>query len=223
MKFMHCIPVAMIVACTCLPASAQWKVIDVKQAVLQVASWKTQSEQMIKSLSQTKQTLESMTGVRSMSSVLNGARTFLPNDINQALTTLTPRGANIRSAQAVLTADQLAQLPASARAFMENSRILSAAHQSMAQDAYNDAVERQSRLNTLGAERAKVIDMKGAADLANAIAIENAALQKDHIQLVAAANNMTAQAAAQENMINEMRAASAGTGNFPQISTALPW
>jgi type IV secretion system protein VirB5 len=45
---------------------------------------------------------------------------------------------------------------------------------------------------------------------------------KDQNQLTAAANGAAAQEEAQRLMIDQMRAASSGQGNFPKIDTSLP-
>lgn len=69
-------------------AAAGIPVIDaasIAQAIKQVDAWKTQGTQMVSQLNQLQTTYQSMTGNRGMATVLNGARSTLPPDLNQAL------------------------------------------------------------------------------------------------------------------------------------------
>jgi type IV secretion system protein VirB5 len=105
--------------------------------------------------------------------------------------------------------------------FVSQAQNLSAANQAMAQNAFNDAAARESRLQTMTAALAGTQDPKAAYDLANRIAIEHAALLKDQNQLEAAANGAAAQDRAQSLMVSQMRAASAGT-TIPKLDFTQP-
>lgn len=201
-----------------LTAHAQLLVTDPKalaEAVKQVRAWEQQYAQM-------RMQIESMTGNRGMASLLPAAMRVLPPDWTQSMTQLSSLAQEIRSAQAILTPRQAASLSPSLQSFLSQAQNISAANQAMAQAAYNDATVREQRLRTLTGALATTNDPKAAYDLANAIAIEHAALVKDQNQLAAAGNGAVAQTEAQRLMSNQMRAAASGQGNFPAIDTSLP-
>lgn len=190
-------------------------IANVTQAIKQVAAWEQQAMQM-------RQQITALTGPRGMATLLPALAPVLPADWHKAMTDLSPLAQQLRAAQAVLTPSQLAALPAGMRDFVTQTAQLSAANQALAQSAYNDAAARQARLATMTGALASSQDPKAAYDLANAIAIEHAGLLQDQNQLLAASNGAAAQMQAQQRMIDEMRAASAGTGNFPKIDISLP-
>jgi type IV secretion system protein VirB5 len=201
-----------------LTAQAQLVVTDPKalaEAVKQVRAWEQQYAQM-------RMQIESMTGNRGMAGLLPAAMRVLPPDWTQSMTQLSALAQEIRSAQAILTPRQAASLSPSLQSFLSQAQNISAANQAMAQAAYNDATVREQRLRTLTGALATTNDPKAAYDLANAIAIEHAALVKDQNQLAAAGNGAVAQTEAQRLMTNQMRAAASGQGNFPAIDTSLP-
>lgn len=201
-----------------LTAHAQLVVTDPKalaEAVKQVRAWEQQYAQM-------RMQIESMTGNRGMASLLPAATRVLPPDWTQSMTQLSTLAQEIKSAQAILTPRQAASLSPSLQSFLSQAQNISAANQAMAQAAYNDATVREQRLRTLTGALATTNDPKAAYDLANAIAIEHAALVKDQNQLAAAGNGAVAQTEAQRLMTNQMRAASSGQGNFPAVDTSLP-
>jgi type IV secretion system protein VirB5 len=199
-------------------ASAQLLTLDVAnltQAIQQVTAWAQQAKQM-------QNQITSMTGNRGMSTLLPASVPVMPSNWNSAMTTLTPSGQQIKSAQTVLTPQQTAALTPQMQSYLTQVQILSAANQSMSQAAYNDATARQARLQTLTAKLGTTNDPKSDAELANAIGIEHAGLVKDQNQLIAAANSQASQAQAQQLMINQMRTQTSGPGNFPKIDTSLP-
>lgn len=217
MKFKNLI-VAAVLGCGALTAQAQLVVTDPKalaEAVKQVRAWEQQYAQM-------RMQIDSMTGNRGMASLLPAAMHVLPPDWTQSMTQLSSLAQEIRSAQAILTPRQAASLSPSLQSFLSQAQNISAANQAMAQAAYNDATVREQRLRTLTGALATTNDPKAAYDLANAIAIEHAALVKDQNQLAAAGNGAVAQTEAQRLMTNQLRAASSGLGNFPAIDTSLP-
>lgn len=219
MKLKHFMLAAVIgTASMGMGAHAQMAVIDVKgisEAVKQVNAWKQQYAQMT-------QQIASMTGDRGMANLLSASKTVLPADWQRAMQDISPLAAQIKAAQSVLSPAQLAAMPPQLRALVDQAATQSAVNQATAQVAYNDANVRQARLRRLTTSLATAIDPKAAYDLGNAIAIERGYLEADHNQLQAAANGAAAQAVARERIINEMRATSAGTGNFPKIDISLP-
>lgn len=209
---------AALIGAASMGVQAAMLVIDPKaiaEAAKQVDAWRKQYEQMA-------QQIASMTGDRGMATLLSASKPMMPADWQQAMRDISPLAAQIKAAQAVLTPAQLAAMPASLRALVEQTATQSAVNQATAQVAYNDAAVRQARLQKLTASLATTNDPKAAYDLGNAIAIERGYLEADHNQLQAAANGAAAQAAARERIISEMRAASAGTGRFPKIDISLP-
>jgi type IV secretion system protein VirB5 len=217
MKYLNFIAVILLGSGT-LSAHAQLVVTDplgLAQAVKQVSAWEQQYAQM-------RIQIDSMTGSRGMAGLLPAATRILPPDWTQSMTQLSALAQEIRSAQAILTPAQAASLSPALQSFLSQSQSISAANQAMAQAAYNDATVREQRLRTLTGALATTNDPKAAYDLANAIAIEHTALVKDQNQLSAAGNGAAAQVEAQRLMINQMRAAASGQGNFPAIDTSMP-
>jgi type IV secretion system protein VirB5 len=217
MRYRNFIAAAMLGG-SMLSAQAQLVVTDptaLAEAVKQVRAWEQQYAQM-------RVQIDSMTGNRGMATLLPVSTRVLPSDWTQSMTQLSALAQEIRSAQAVLTPAQAASLSPPLQSFLSQSQNISAAHQAMAQAAYNDATVREQRLRTLTGALATTNDPKAAYDLSNAIAIEHAALVKDQNQLAAAGNGANAQTEAERLMVNQMRAASSGQGNFPTIDTSLP-
>lgn len=216
--------VAAALAWAAVPASAQMTVIDpavLGQAVKQVKAWADQYRQMNAQIESMQFQIKSMTGDRGMSRVLPDAVQALPPDWVQSMSNLSALAQQIRQTQAVLQPDQVARLSPDLQNFLAQAQNVSAANQAMAQVAFNDAVVRQSRLNSLVATLAGTDDPKAAYDLANRIAIEHAELAKDQNQLEAAANGAAAQDRAQRLMISQMRAGAIGT-TIPRIDVPLP-
>jgi type IV secretion system protein VirB5 len=121
-----------------------------------------------------------------MATLLPASTRVMPPDWTQSMTQLSALAQEIRSAQAVLTPGQAASLSPTLQSFLSQSQNISAANQAMAQAAYNDAIVREQRLRSLTGALATTNDPKASYDLANAIAIEHAALVKDQNQLAAA-------------------------------------
>jgi type IV secretion system protein VirB5 len=200
---------ALLCAGATFNANAQWAVIDaanVAQAKLQVDAWTKQYQQMTSQIS-------AMTGNRGMAGLLPAVAPALPPDWARSMTNLSSLAQQIRQSQAVLTPQQATYLSPQLQQFVSQAQNLSAANQAMAQNAFNDAAARESRLQTMTAALAGTQDPKAAYDLAN--------LLKDQNQLEAAANGAAAQDRAQSLMISQMRAASAGT-TFPKLDLTQP-
>ena len=217
MKYRNVI-VGALMGCAALSAHAQLVVTDPKvlvEAAKQVRAWEQQYQQM-------RMQIESMTGNRGMANLLRPSIGVMPPDWANSMTQLSALAQEIRRTQAILTPAQAASLPPALQSFLSQAQNLSAASQAMAQSAYNDAAVREQRLRTLTGALATTNDPKAAYDLANAIAIEHASLVKDQNQLTAATNGAAAQDEAQRLMIDQMRAASSGQGNFPKLDTSLP-
>jgi type IV secretion system protein VirB5 len=205
-------------------ASAQWAVLDVAnlaQASKQVKAWSDQYQQMRNQIDVMNYQIRSMTGDRGMSTLLPRIGPSMPTDWAQSMTNLSTLAQQIRQSQAVLKPEQAAQLSQDLQRYLAQAQNVSASNQAMAQTAFNDAALRQSRLQILTDTLATTKDPKAAYDLANRIAIEHAELVKDQNQLEAASNGAAAQERAQQLMIDQLRAASAGT-TIPKIDMSFP-
>lgn len=216
--------IAAALASASFQASAQWAVIDAAnlgQAIKQVQAWAQQYNQMRAQIENMNNQLKAMTGDRGMATLLPTLAPAMPSDWVQSMTNLSALAQQIRRSQAVLTPQQASYMSQQLQQFLSQAQNLSAANQAMAQTAFNDAAMRQSRLQTLTATLATTQDPKAAYDLANRIAIEHAALLQDQNQLEAAANGAAAQERAQRLMVNQMRAASAGTA-IPDFNMSAP-
>lgn len=223
MKIRNLIIVVTLAAAS-FQTSAQNPVIDVSnlaQAKQQVRAWTEQYRQMRSQIDAVNFQIKAMTGDRGMSTLLPALAPAMPSDWAQSMTNLSSLAQEIRQSQAVLSPSQSAQMSRDLQQFLAQAQNLSAANQAMAQTAFNDAAARQSRLQILTGALATTKDPKAAYDLANRIAIEHAALMRDENQLQAAANGAAAQDRAQRLMINQMRAAAAGTV-LPRIDMSLP-
>lgn len=213
---------AVVLASTSLQSNAQWIVndpINTLQAVKQVAAWAEQYQQMRTQIENMTAQYKAFTGKRGMESVLPTLAPSLPPDWAQSMRDLSSFAQQIRHSQAVLTPKQAAQMSQQLQQFLAQAQDVSAANQALAQTAFNDATQRQARLQRLTAALAGTEDPKAAYDLANRIAIEHAALLQDQTQLEAAASAAVAQDRAQRLMISQMRAASAGTA-LPKFDMA---
>lgn len=223
MKLRFIIGVAVLAGAS-VQARAQMTVIDpalLGQAIKQVKAWSDQYRQMATQIDSINFQIKSMTGDRGMSRLLPAAVPALPVDWARSMSELSALAQQIRQAQAVLRPDQAAQLAPELQRFLGQAQDVSAANQAMAQTAFNDASQRQARLQILTDTLARTVDPKAAYDLANRIAIEHAELVKDQNQLEAAANGAAAQDRAQRLMISQMRAGSVGTA-IPRIDVPLP-
>jgi type IV secretion system protein VirB5 len=218
------IGLAITLAAASFQANAQWAVVDaanLAQATKQVKAWADQYQQMRYQIDAMNYQIKSTTGDRGMSTLLPGMAPSMPPDWAQSMSQLSSLAQQIRQSQAVLNPNQAAQLSPELQRYLAQAQNLSAANQAMAQSAFNEAALRQSRLQALNSALANTQDPKAAFDLANRIAIEHAELVKNQNQLEAAANGAAAQDRAQRLMIDQMRAASAGT-TMPKIDTRFP-
>jgi type IV secretion system protein VirB5 len=223
MKLRFIIGAAVLVGVS-VQAHAQLTVIDpavLGQAVKQVKAWSDQYRQMATQIDSINFQIRSMTGDRGMSRLLPPARSALPSDWAVSMSELSALALQIRQAQAVLRPEQAARLAPELQRFLAQAQDVSAANQAMAQTAFNDASDRQARLQILTDTLVRTVDPKAAYDLANRIAIEHAELVKDQNQLEAAANGGAAQDRAQRLMISQMRAGAVGT-SIPRIDVPLP-
>lgn len=216
--------VASVLASLSFGVRAQFQVLDLTnlaQATKQVNAWANQYQQMRAQIDALNYQIRATTGDRGMSTLLPHAAPILPADWSRSMTQLSALAQQIRQTQAVMSPSQAARLTSDLQRFLSQAQNLSASNQAMAQTAFNDAVVRQARLQRMTDALARTVDPKAAYDLANRIAIEHAELVKDQNQLTAAANGAAAQERAQQLMIDQMRASSAGS-TMPKVDVSLP-
>lgn len=217
------------------PAQAAVAVIDVavlRQSIQQVQAWSQQYQQMQNQLSQLQQAHAAMTGDRGMAGLLgNQNRTYLPTNWNAAMNSLNAGGTSygelaniarqIKQAQSVLSEQETGRLSPQMQQYLEQTRNLSASQQAVGQSAYNTAAQRVTTLQALTNAINGQTDPKAIMDLQARIASEQAALQNDQAQLQSVVALQSSQAAAQQGMANELRAQTAGSGNFPRVRPAI--
>ena len=219
------------------PALAQRIVLDpavLKQSIMQVQAWSEQYRQMQAQIAQLQQARAAMSGDRGMAGLLgNQNRGYLPPNWNEAMNVLNQGGTTygqvasiarqLKEAQSVLSEQETGRLTPQMRQYLEQTRNLSASQQAMGQAAYNTAAQRVQTLQALTNALNNQVDPKAVMDLQARIASEQAALQNDAVQLQAVAQLTAAQSVAQQSMANEIRAQTAGSGNFPRVQPRLPY
>lgn len=219
------------------PALAITTVIDpavLGQAIQQVAAWGQQYQQMQAQISQLQQARAAMSGDRGMAGLLgNQSRGYLPPNWNEAMNVLNQGGTTygqvagiarqLKEAQSVLSEQETGRLTPQMRQYLEQTRNLAASQQAMGQAAYNTAAQRVQTLQALTNALNNQVDPKAVMDLQARIASEQAALANDQAQLQAVAQLTAAQSVAQQGIANEIRAQTAGSGNFPRVQPRLPY
>ncbi|OTP75387.1 type IV secretion system protein [Caballeronia sordidicola] len=211
-------------------ASAQGiPVIDVAnlgQAIQQVSAWQQQYSQMQTQITQ-------MTGNRGMGGLLSGQNgSYLPPDWNSAMSALSNGGGTsygqlasnakqILNSQAVLQSSDINNLSPDMQQYLSTVRNMSASQQALGQAAYANSAQRVSLLQTLTNQINTSTDPKAIMDLHATIASEQNKLANDQAQLQSVAQLTNAQQQANASMQNEMRAQTAGTGNFPNLDTSV--
>jgi len=213
----------------CPAAYAQWAVVDVgaiAQLVQQVQTMKQQLETAQTHLVQAQQQYESMTGGRGMERLLNGVnRNYLPADWNQLANAVSQAGGaysslssaiqSLVTANAVLTAQDVARLSPAERAQLQAARQTAATLQTTANQALTATSARfaslQQLIDAIGGAR----DEKAVLDLQARIAAEQSMLQNEHTKLdllfqAAQAQEWTRQQQAREQAI-------AGIGSLRQL------
>lgn len=236
MKLTKIITAVAVFAAT-TPALAQRIVLDpavLKQSIMQVQAWSQQYQQMQAQIAQLQQARAAMSGDRGMAGLLgNQNRGYLPENWNQAMTTLNQGGTSytalanvvrqIKDAQAVLSQQDVGRMTPQMQQYLDQTRNLAASQQAIGQSAYNTAAQRVQTLQALTNALNNQVDPKAVMDLQARIASEQAALANDQAQLQAVAQLTAAQSVAQQGMANEIRAQTAGSGNFPRVQPRLPY
>ena len=198
---MHTLRIGLVLACLWVfllaapAARAQWAVIDAPAIVQLIQEVQTMEEQLQTArsqLSQAQQALQSMTGNRGMQQLLSGTvRNYLPSDSAQ-LPSMSgvPQ---IVSANAILTPQRLAQLPAGAQQWIQATRQWTAVRQAVARQALTNAGNRFSAIQSLIAAIPAAADQKGILDLQARISAELGMLQNEQIKLQVLNQNLDGQ------------------------------
>jgi type IV secretion system protein VirB5 len=185
---------ATVIAASALvaPARAQWAVVDAPAIVQLIQEVDTAAQQLATArnqLLQAQQALQSTTGDRGMEQLLGATvRNYLPSDWSQVSAVLQGAGGynalatdtqNVINANAVLSAQRLATLPANGQQLIQAQRQWGAMQQALAHQALANASSRFSAIQTLVSSIASAADQKGILDLQARINAELGMLQNE--------------------------------------------
>ena len=185
-----------------------------------------------KQLSSMDQQINAIKGSRNMGSLLadqtrkvlppewNSAMTLL-NESNSAYGQLTSSIQNIKDAQAVLSKADMNNLTPEMQRYLQNIRQISASQQALGQQAFNNSNKRIDTLQKLTDQINTATDPKAIWDLQARIQTEQAQLQNDQARIQSVAQLTQAQNIATQQMNNEMRVQTSGSGKFPSLSTSI--
>jgi type IV secretion system protein VirB5 len=182
------------------PAHAQWAVIDVaaiQQAIQQVLVLKQQLDNAKGQLKQAEDQFRSMTGSRGMERLAGDiARDYLPpewQELERVIESTSARyGAlasslkRIKQKNAILTAAEIAKLPARVQAEIGQLRQDAALTQTLAREALAATSSRFEKLQSLIEAIGAADDTKAVMDLQARIDAEQAMLVNDQTKVVAA-------------------------------------
>lgn len=185
---------------------------NLAQQIQQVASWVQQYQQMAQQIKQLQQQIESVTGARGFSDVLNSplfkeARRMLPPDA-QTLLNLANGGSygnlassinSIKQATSTLTADHFGTKLAADQWMADLNR--AASNKALSMEAYNTAQQRLSNLEELMGQISTTEDPKAIAELQGRIQVEQGLIQNEQAKIQAVAMLVNA-----ERQISDMQA-----------------
>lgn len=200
MRFSKRVLISAFLAVACVaghPAGAIIPVTDVGaivQLISQLQVLEQQVETAKRELEQAQSEYQSITGDRGMEQLLSGVvRNYLPatwDDLQSALSGAQGGNAAIGgavksaiAANAVLTADQLAWLPADSRGLLEAARRNVAVQQVLSRQALATASQRFDSLQQLVSAIGSASDQKAILDLQARIGAEQAMLANDSTKL----------------------------------------
>ena len=189
------LPVLIMLGAAAMPVHAQWAVVDARaivQLVAQVNAMKDAVQTAHDQLTQAHHALESMTGDRGMELLLSGIpRNYLPSNWPQLSSAMQGGGSSrlasgildAITANAVLTPQQLATLPDTARRHIVADRQSKALQQALAHEALAHVSDRFASIQTLIAAIPSAIDQKAILDLQARIGAELGMLQNEQNKL----------------------------------------
>ena len=206
------------------PTQAQFAVIDVAsvtQLIQQAQTLARQLEQTEAQLTQARTLYQSLTGPRGMELLLSGTvRNYLPNDWQGLALAIEGHGSygslsseirNALQANAVLSAGQLATLPAVAQAKITASRNNVALLQGLTQEALASSSGRFASIQRLIEAIPTATDQKGILELQARIAAEQGMLQNEQTKLQSLYQVALSQTAAQKQRESEQVIAAYGS------------
>ena len=209
MKKLRLLAIVTTVAIAVSPvAHAQWSVAVVADGparlnqIQTMAQWAKQYANMIQQIEHLRNQYNAITGIRNLGQILNdpNLRNYLPDEwagvysqvANGSLVGLSG------SARAIAMAEGFG----SATGARKRQQDVMAANKAMTMAAYDASLKRVQNINALMVEANAQNDMKGAADLSNRMAAENAMIQNEQTRL-----NLLAQLqAAEEKLAADQRA-----------------
>ncbi|MGH8140386.1 MAG: type IV secretion system protein [Steroidobacteraceae bacterium] len=215
-------------------AHAQFAVIDVgaiTQLVVQAHTLADQLSTARDHLAQAQAEFASMTGNRGMERLLSGIqRNYLPPDWAGLQDILRGQGGGYGAlasgvtqtvqANAILSTQQLAGLPADARQQIVTARRLAALSQNLAREALATTSSRFAALQQLSDALPAASDQKGVLDLQTRVAAENAMLQNEQTKLQTLYEVVRAEEEANQQQLRER--ALAGHGVFARRFQPAP-
>ena len=207
-------------------AQAQWAVVDVSAIAQLMQQAETLNQALTTArgqLSQAQQQFQAITGTRGMQSLLSGTvRNYLPSDmtdLSAALTQVNTGNAGLSTAiqaalraNAVLTPQQLAALPADQQARIAAWRSTVALLQGITDSALSNSSSRFGAIQQLISAIGTATDQKGALDLQARIGAEAGMLQNEQTKLQSL--YQAAQAQQWANAQQDREAVIAGHGQF---------
>jgi type IV secretion system protein VirB5 len=213
-----CLPIALLAAPILgVPtAHAQWAVVDAPAIVQLIQEVQTTAQQLATAkaqLLQAEQALQSMTGGRGMGQLLSGInRNYLPSDWNQVTGVLQGAGGfgalssdlqSLMGANAVLSAQRLAGLPAGGQQLIQSERQWSAMQQALSHQALSSASNRFASIQSLIAAISGASDQKGILDLQTRISAELGMLQNEQLKVQILSQSTQAQQASLRQQARE--------------------
>ena len=193
-----CLPIAFLAASILsMPtARAQWAVVDAPAIVQLIQEVQTTAQQLATAkaqLLQAEQTLQTMTGDRGMEQLLSGInRNYLPSNWTQVSGVVQGAGGfsalstdlqSVMSANAVLSPQRLANLPAGGQQLIQSERQWSAMQQALSHQALSSASNRFASIQSLIAAISSAADQKGILDLQARISAELGMLQNEQLKV----------------------------------------
>jgi type IV secretion system protein VirB5 len=178
-------------------ANAQWAVVDVSsivQLVKQVALLQQQLSTAEGMLAQAQSQFQSLTGTRGMQNLLSGInRNYLPTDWSQLLAAIGQTNSGYgalstsiqsnRTANSVLTAQQVSALSPAEVSQLQAGRNSAATLQALTQQALATTSTRFASIQQLVTAIGSATDAKGALDLQARIQSEQGMLQNESTKL----------------------------------------
>jgi type IV secretion system protein VirB5 len=206
------------------PAQAQFAVIDVAsvtQLIQQAQTLARQLEQAEAQVTQARALYQSLSGPRGMELLLNGTvRNYLPSDWQELASAIQGQGSygnlstRIRGAlqaNAVLSAGQLAALPAVAQRKVTAARSNVALLQGLTQEALANSSGRFASIQRLIEAIPTATDQKGILELHARIAAEQGMLQNEQTKLQSLYQVALSQTAALKQQESELVIAAYGS------------